>query len=206
MHPCRRQALDVKEPKKKLRSSMGPEEWPRGTCLRFKYTPPRGKIIPVIIGRVEGYEWRPDGKILVRTFTGGATVRYGRVSMVDVEQVDESLVEATGTMTGIKETERNIANTQRIVAKLKAKIYEMDDSKKKDNTEKELLALESLLDNYKEEKNAAIKSSSKSTKRELTVRAADGAQECFGQMVTAMQTLQGHFDNVKDVAEAALGE
>ena len=80
----------------------------------------------------------------------------------------------------------------------------MDEGKKKDNAEKQLLELESLLDDYTEERKAAIGSSSKSTKRQVTKRAADGAQECFDQMITVMKTLEGHFDDVTNVAESAL--
>jgi len=201
--PAKDAKKDEKKTKKKLRSAEGPEEWQRGTCLRFKYTPPRGEIQPCVIGRVDGYEWRSAGKILIRIFTGSKTIRYARESMADIEQVDASLLEPV-TIAGIKDMERDIANMHRQITKQKERIDGMTEGRKKDNAEKLLLDLESLLDDLKMARKKTINKASNNLKLEVVQTAEETAQECFDQMTSIMEKLQSQFEDVKDVAVSAL--
>ena len=150
--------------KRKHGSVNGPQEWELGKCIRF-LREVRGKKEKVeMIGRVDGYEWRAGGIVLVRIYSGGHDFRIVRHMMSDIEVVDDGFLQ-DGNPQGLEQLFTDMGNLTERIAYHERKINAMEFGTKRTKKQDILDTMYVELLKLRERRSQVIKKSSAKDKK-----------------------------------------
>ena len=158
--------MEKKDKKDRKKPTVnGPVEWKYGTCLRFVRHRRGKKENVTMVGRVDGYEWLAAG-VMVRIFSGGLEFRLMRHLMTDIVIVDKELVKE-GDAYGVEQLHHDVKNLKQRIQYFERQIDAMDwVGSARSKKQSKLDDLNVKLEELKEQKSKAIKSSSPEEKKE----------------------------------------